>query len=83
MRGNSIGSLFSLRSMGGEACLMALPLPRFFLCCLVFLLAGCSPDDKASEVESEDVELKAGMTAPDQQGGGGAEAAAGAEALGA
>jgi hypothetical protein len=75
MRENSIGSLFSLRSMGGEACLMALPLPRFFLCCLVFLLAGCSPDDKASEVESEDVELKVGMTDPDQQGGGGAELA--------
>ena len=30
MRENSIGSLFSLRSMGGEACLMALPLPSFF-----------------------------------------------------
>lgn len=69
MSGNSIGSLFSLRSMGSEACLMASPLLRFFLCGFVILLAGCSPDDKASEVENEEVELKVGMTDPDQQGG--------------
>ena len=75
MSGNSIGNLLSLRLMGGEACLMASPLPRFFLCCLVILLAGCAPDDKASEVESEEVELKIGMTDPDQQGGGESELA--------
>jgi hypothetical protein len=73
MSGNLIGSLFSLRSMEDESCLMASPFARFFLCCLVLLLAGCSPDDKASEVVNEDVELGVGMTDPDQQGGGKSE----------